>query len=494
MSYINKPLNLSKVWATTGVKEAPVDSKINQGWVVELPPYQYDNWLENRQDSFIAHCNQMGVPVWDSTTEYQGGRSYVQGSNGVVYKALVTNTNVDPVNPLNSLTWVKAFEDFGTVQVVQTTLNNHLANYSTLAGITNVNAARTNLSVWSRAESDARYAPISGSASQTFSVATATNDNHAINRGQLNSLLNQATEATRGIAEIADQSEMDVGSDDSRIVTPKKGKATYLMKTNDLSDLSNVSQARNNLGLTSVATTSIAEFLLKSGNLAGLTNVPTARVNLGLGSMATENIADWLSKSGNLAGLTNVSTARTNLGLGNSSTRNVGTATNTVAAGDDVRIVNAVQNSRQVIAGNGLTGGGGLTNNVTLTLGTPSTVSAWSSNSVSEAGHSHAFDINSFFGNRRMTEEGWYTFPGGFTIQWGAVYNIPGDGVKYQTFPKAFDAVWQVVAGKRNHTPVEGDGNACGAYAANNATLVAFNDSNGYTNSISYVAFGYCNV
>lgn len=419
MSYINKPLNLSKVWATTGVKETPVDSKINQGWVVELPPYQYDNWLENKQDSAIAHFNQLGVPVWDSTTEYQGGRSYVQGSNGVVYKALVTNTNIDPTNPLNSTQWVKAFEDFGTVQIVQTTLNNHLTNYSTLAGIANVNAARTNLSVWSRSESDVRYASLAGNSSQTFSVANATNDTHAINRGQLYSLLNQATETAKGIAEIANQSEMDIGTNDTNIVTPLKGKATYLMRTNNLSDLGNVAQARTNLGLSSAATTNIADFLLKSGNLAGLANVSTARVNLGLGTMAVENAADWLSKSGNLAGLSNVSTARTNLGLGDSAIRNIGTSTNTVAAGDDPRIVNAVQNSRQVIAGNGLAGGGALINNVAIALGTPGTIGATSSNSVSETSHTHAFDINSFFGNRLLVGSGYQVFPGGLIIQWG---------------------------------------------------------------------------
>lgn len=494
MAYIAKPTTLMKIWATAGVKETPADSKIQQGWVVELPPYQYDNWLENRQDTFIAHVNQVGIPVWDTTTEYQGNKSYVQGSNGLIYKALQTSTNIDPVNPLNNLYWVKAFEDYGSVQVVEASLNNHLTNYSTLSGISNVNAARNNLSVYSKTESDDRFAPKAGSATQTFSVANATSDDHAINRGQFLSLLNQATETSAGIAEIADQTEMNVGTDDSKIVTPKKGKATYLMRANNLSDLTNVAAARNNLGLTSTATTPLDDLLTKSGNLAGIANVTTARTNLGLGTIAVENAINWLSKAGNLAGLSNVSTARSNLGLGDSATRNIGTTWGTVAAGDDFRIVNAVPNWRQVTAGGGITGGGALTNNVTLSLGTPGTVSAWTGNSVSDTSHTHAIDITSFFGSRQLAEEGWYTFPGGFTIQWGAVYGIPRDGIKYQTFPKAFDWVWQVVGGKRNHTPIEGDANACGAYAANNTTLVAFNDSNRYENSISYVAFGYCNV
>lgn len=419
MAYITKPTTLMKIWATAGVKETPADSKIQQGWVVELPPYQYDNWLENRQDTFIAHVNQSGIPVWDSVTDYQGGKSYVQGSDGNIYKALQTNSNADPTNPLNSTYWNKAFEEYGSVQVLQTSLNNHLTNYSTLSGISNVAAARNNIVVYSKGESDTKYALKEGNSTQVFSVANATLNEHAINRGQVLSLITSATETVAGVAEIADQSEMNVGTDNSRIVTPLKGKATYLMRANNLSDLSNVATARTNLGLTSTATTPITDLLTKAGNLSGISDTTTARVNLGLGTIAVENAVNWLSKAGNLSGLASLSASRTNLGLGNSATLNVGTTVGTVAAGDDSRIVNATPNTRQVTAGNGLSGGGDLSVNRTVTLGTPSTISVTSSNSVGTSTHSHAFDLNSFFGDRSITSNGWYTLPGGFMVQWG---------------------------------------------------------------------------
>lgn len=491
MAYVTKPTTLMKMWATSGVKETPSDSKIQQGWVVELPPYQFDNWLENRQDTFIAHINQSGVPVWDDTTDYQGGKSYVQGSNGIVYKALVTNTNVDPINPLNSSTWVRAFEEYGIVQVVQAALNTHLANYSTLSGIGNTVSARNNLSVYSKNECDNNFALKPGNINQTFHVADATADTHAINKAQLYSLLNQATETVKGIAEIASQSEMNVGTNDTNIVTPLKGKATYLMRGNNLSDLTNVITARDNLGLTSAATTNLSDFLLKSGNLAGLANVSTSRSNLGLGSMATESTGDWLSKAGNLSGIVNVSTARTNLGLGNSSTRNVGTTVGTVAAGDDSRIVNAVQNNRQVIGTNGLVGGGYLWSDAVISMGTPSTVGSYSSNWASGTSHSHAFDINSYFGDRQGSENGFYVLPGGFCFQWGHHSMGGGASEQYIGFHRPMAAILNIQLTNQENAPGESAG--VGRVMAYDRNGFTFRNSNTNTYT-SYFWFAIGNV
>lgn len=61
--------------------------------------------------------------------------------------------------------------------------------------------------------------------------------------------------------------------------------------------------------------------------------------------------------------------------LGGSSSLNVGTTTGTVAAGDDARIVNAVQKATTVSAGTGLTGGGTLAANISLALSSTSLAS-----------------------------------------------------------------------------------------------------------------------
>lgn len=54
-------------------------------------------------------------------------------------------------------------------------------------------------------------------------------------------------------------------------------------------------------------------------------------------------------------------------------------------------LTNFVQSTRQVIAGNGLTGGGNLSTDKTITLGTPSTITLATTNLVTTSTHSHNF-------------------------------------------------------------------------------------------------------
>lgn len=105
MPEINKPQNLSKTWAQTGSKVEPSDLKKLEGWQPEIPTCEMFNWLDNRQDEAIAHINQHGIPVWDSTTEYIANKSYVQSLSGNVYVPKTDNTNVDPEGDLTATFW-----------------------------------------------------------------------------------------------------------------------------------------------------------------------------------------------------------------------------------------------------------------------------------------------------------------------------------------------------------------------------------------------------
>lgn len=107
MAEINLP-DMSLVWGSGGDILKPSDSKIQQGWQPEVPARQWFNWLDNRQDEAIAHIAQHGIAVWSAAIEYQAGKSYVQGSDGIVYKALTTNTNINPVGGASG-NWESAF-------------------------------------------------------------------------------------------------------------------------------------------------------------------------------------------------------------------------------------------------------------------------------------------------------------------------------------------------------------------------------------------------
>lgn len=472
MANIVKPSGINQLWASGGTKVDPGLVKSNIGWVVELPPYQYQNWLDNRQDTFIAHINQHGIPEWDSETEYQGNLSYTQGSDGYIYKCLTTNTNFNPANPLNSLYWVRAFESYGSVAVVQNQLTQHLTNYSTLAGIGNPVLARSNLSVWSRTESDARYAALAGSSSQAFSVANATLSTHAVPLGQLNSLLLQATESSLGVVRIATNGDTETGTDDTKAITPLKASTVFLKKSGNLAGLANIATARTNLGLGTVSTLNQVDVLLSANNLSDITSASSARTNLGLTSTATQpesyflrtanNLSDVvpatarsnlglsdlattsssavLFKADNLAGLGNVATARNNLGLGSAAVQPVTTFLQRANNLNDLTNVQAARNN--------------------LGLGSAAVMST------------PGVVVGSLNHQSSNAQNGWEQRPNGLMEKWGAS-SIQFAGVKYTEIAyggPAFTSVLNIQLTYTNRT--DNDGDSCWVESYNNSTFV----------------------
>lgn len=110
MAEILKP-DMSVLWAEDGAIIPPGNTKIATGWEAEVPPHQWENYVQNRQDVAIAYILQHGIPGWDATTEYQAGASFVQ-HDGKLYRALTTNTNASPdVSPTD---WVDLGEEAST--------------------------------------------------------------------------------------------------------------------------------------------------------------------------------------------------------------------------------------------------------------------------------------------------------------------------------------------------------------------------------------------
>lgn len=103
---INKPDINYGLWASNGDIAVPSSEKVEIGHIVEKPKKEIVNWVENRQDSFLAYLNQVGISEWDSRTTYKAETSFVN-RNGTVYKALSQNVDKDPT--LNQNIWVVAF-------------------------------------------------------------------------------------------------------------------------------------------------------------------------------------------------------------------------------------------------------------------------------------------------------------------------------------------------------------------------------------------------
>lgn len=147
---ITKPSNLNVVWASNGDITDPGTSKIQQGWIIEAPARQHFNWLDNRQDTMLAYLNQKGIPAWDASTEYIANKSYIQGSDGNVYKCIQTGTNQNPVSATTY--WVRAFDSSGYAYSKTESDNLYMKRSQNLNDVSNKATARTNLDVYSKGE------------------------------------------------------------------------------------------------------------------------------------------------------------------------------------------------------------------------------------------------------------------------------------------------------------------------------------------------------
>jgi len=97
----DKP-NLTRVWAKTAPGGNVVDpdtvtaGKFTAGWQAEVPPFEYFNFIQKQVTEGLAHINEQGIAVWDGVTTYPVG-GLAKGSDGNVYKALVSQNNNNPV-------------------------------------------------------------------------------------------------------------------------------------------------------------------------------------------------------------------------------------------------------------------------------------------------------------------------------------------------------------------------------------------------------------
>jgi hypothetical protein len=105
------------LWGSTGATADPGDAKISQGWTVEIPPHEWQNFWQLRVDQFLQHINQQGVCEWDAVTDYPIN-GWAKGSDGSVYQSNVNpNAGNDPTS--SPAEWTRIFGFF----TQDTTLN-----------------------------------------------------------------------------------------------------------------------------------------------------------------------------------------------------------------------------------------------------------------------------------------------------------------------------------------------------------------------------------
>jgi hypothetical protein len=183
MPLITKP-DWSYIWAEGGAVVQPSNTKIQTGWVAEVPPFQWENFVQNRQDQMLAHINQRGIAAWSGDTEYEaGGLSYVQGSDGVIYKSVAASgpatTTQDPTTDVSNTYWIVAFADVGAFLTEASGDSRYLRQSLNGSDIPNTTTFRANIGVYSSSQVDALIASASTLDTTRIDVASASTVNLA---------------------------------------------------------------------------------------------------------------------------------------------------------------------------------------------------------------------------------------------------------------------------------------------------------------------------
>lgn len=212
MTDYTKPPKMDKIWAAVGDKTPPPDdTKVATGFIVEIPLIEQFNYLEWKQDAALAHINQRGICEWDSVSEYTANKSYVQGSNGIVYKAKNTHIGTNPVTDTTEVNWRRAFYDVSEVYNATQSANLFLTKTNNLGDVGNTTFARANLGVYSSAETNAFYLQRSGNLSDVTNAALS-----------FNNIKQLANDSYAGVSQFSTDAELIAGAVTNKAVAPSK--------------------------------------------------------------------------------------------------------------------------------------------------------------------------------------------------------------------------------------------------------------------------------
>lgn len=161
MADISKPI-YGESWASTGEKLSPDLVKIQGGWIQEMMPFQYENWIQNRQDVAISYLLQKGVVEWTAEQECVANKTVVT-YQGNLYMATANTTGVAP-------TTIASWKRLNGVATADGVIG--IAGGGT--GATTAPNARTNLGLGTIATQNANAVAITGGAINGTSVGATT--------------------------------------------------------------------------------------------------------------------------------------------------------------------------------------------------------------------------------------------------------------------------------------------------------------------------------
>lgn len=272
--------SMANVWASAGDVVMPDSAKIQEGWLVEVPPRQYWNWMQNRTDNNLAYIFQKSIPEWDNASEYIINKSYVQ-HNGVVYKAILTGTNQEP--GVATTYWKKAFADSTAASDALAALTPAADRYAYFTGA-----------------STATLGTITSFARSILDDADAATVRTTIGAQQADATLTALAGVTTAVNSLLYFTGVDTAA-----------STTLSAFGRTLIDDADAATARTTLGLASGATTTVGTMATQNstavnitgGTVSGLTSLATAGdVTVGSTARAANTFVKALSADGYNAG------------------------------------------------------------------------------------------------------------------------------------------------------------------------------------------------
>jgi hypothetical protein len=182
-----------------------IDDNLNadfkKGWEIvginDNPTKQDFNALAYTLGNLVSYLYQQGIATWNTTQEYFVG-SRVIGSDGLIYKAL-TGTESTPNEGNDPTTDTVNWEADNAVDIFYDNTDSGLTAENVQEAIDELTSGK---------------ALLGGSATQTFKVADAVNDDEAVAKLQMET-------AIAGVSvDVSSSAEIRTGTDNTKAVTP----------------------------------------------------------------------------------------------------------------------------------------------------------------------------------------------------------------------------------------------------------------------------------